>query len=145
MALQDLEYAGKLGIYVNNVPDYGVEEVADTALSHILNLFRKTPEMVKCMREGKVWHTPIAKELKAERIRGKVLGIIGFGKIGKAAAQRAKAFGLEVVFYDPYVEDGLDKVFQVTRTDTLKGLMSQADVISYVGPAVTRTTDQPWY
>lgn len=93
-------------------------------------MFRKTPEMLTNLRTTKKWRTPIAKELKAERVRGKVLGIVGFGKIGKATAQRAKAFGMQVVFYDPYVEDGLDKVFQVTRVDTLKDLMSRVDVIS---------------
>jgi C-terminal binding protein len=64
------------------------------------------------------------------RLRGKKLGIIGFGKIGKAVGLRAKAFGLDVHFYDPYLEDGVDKSLGVKRFDTLQDLLQQSDVIS---------------
>jgi len=64
------------------------------------------------------------------RLRGRILGLVGFGKIGKAVAIRAKPFGLDVVFYDPYLEDGIDKSLGVRRVDSLKELIQQSDVIS---------------
>lgn len=65
-----------------------------------------------------------------DRIRGKKLGIIGLGKIGKAVAVRAKAFGMDVHYYDPYLEDGIDKSLGITRIDTLKQLLSETDIVS---------------
>jgi len=63
------------------------------------------------------------------RLRGKTLGIIGFGKVGRAVCLRAKPFGFNITFYDPYLEDGVDKSMGVNRVDTLKELMSTSDVI----------------
>jgi len=123
----DLRAAGEKGIYVANVPDYGVEEVADSAISLLLNLMRKTHELANGAAAG-TWPTQDAKG--STRVRGKKLGIIGLGKIGKAVAVRAKVFGLEVYYYDPYLEDGLDKSLGLTRIETLKELLSTMDVIS---------------
>ena len=64
------------------------------------------------------------------RLRGRVFGIIGFGRIGKATALRAKALGLEVIFYDPYVPDGTDKSLGVRRIETLDELLSQSHIVS---------------
>jgi len=70
------------------------------------------------------------KARDATRVRGRVLGLVGFGKIGKAVSIRAKSFGLDVVFYDPYLEDGVDKSLGVRRVDSLKELIQQSDVLS---------------
>eukprot|EP01122_Echinamoeba_exundans_P011773 TRINITY_DN479_c0_g1_i2.p1 TRINITY_DN479_c0_g1~~TRINITY_DN479_c0_g1_i2.p1 ORF type:complete len:270 (+),score=37.88 TRINITY_DN479_c0_g1_i2:478-1287(+) len=126
----DLQYCGEKGIYVNNVPDYGVDEVADSAMSHILNLLRKTHDLAVAVDQSKEWNTRLASQLHARRLRGKVLGIIGFGKIGKATALRAKGFGLDVVFYDPLLEDGIDKALGVRRASSVRELMSESDIIS---------------
>ena len=61
---------------------------------------------------------------------GQVLGIIGLGRIGSATAVRAKVFGLDVVFYDPFVPDGFDKALGIRRVDTLTELLEQANCIS---------------
>jgi len=123
----DLKYAGENGIYVANIPDYGVEEVADSAMNHILNQMRRTTTASLNLNQG-VWQTE--KAYGATRLRGRILGIIGLGKIGKALAVRAKSFGLHVQFYDPFLEDGLDKALGVERVESLKYLISHADIIS---------------
>eukprot|EP01121_Diplochlamys_sp_Union-15-3_P004099 TRINITY_DN1406_c0_g1_i1.p1 TRINITY_DN1406_c0_g1~~TRINITY_DN1406_c0_g1_i1.p1 ORF type:complete len:233 (-),score=43.28 TRINITY_DN1406_c0_g1_i1:288-986(-) len=123
----DLKTAGDHGVYVTNVPDYGVEEVADSTLCMLLNMLRKTHWVSVGTHQG-LWPTEEAKG--AERIRGKTLGIIGLGKIGKAVAERAKPFGLKIQFYDPYIEDGLDKSLGINRVDTLKELMETSNIIS---------------
>jgi len=83
----DVEYAGAMGVIVCNVPDYGIEEVADTAMSHILSLFRQTTFMHQALTEGKKLHSYedyCTNIRNARRIRGKTLGLIGLGKTGIA-------------------------------------------------------------
>ncbi|KOB65424.1 C-terminal Binding Protein, partial [Operophtera brumata] len=79
-----------------NVPGYGVEEVADTTLCLILNLYRRTYWLANMVREGKKFTGPEQVREAATgcaRIRGDTLGIVGLGRIGSAVALRAKAFG----------------------------------------------------
>eukprot|EP01120_Amphizonella_sp_Union-15-10_P014474 TRINITY_DN701_c0_g2_i2.p1 TRINITY_DN701_c0_g2~~TRINITY_DN701_c0_g2_i2.p1 ORF type:complete len:324 (-),score=61.21 TRINITY_DN701_c0_g2_i2:49-1020(-) len=123
----DIEAAGKHSVYVANVPDYGVEEVADSAMCLLLNLLRKTHWLSEGTHRGE-W--PTMKAVGSKRLRGKNLGIIGLGKIGTAFAQRAKAFGFNIIFYDPYLPDGIDKSQGIHRADTLKQLMETSDIVS---------------
>ena len=130
----DTEYAGKLGIIVCNVPDYAVEEVADTAMAHILALFRQTTLMHNITCEGRkmVTYEDYSTNMKvARRIRGKTLGLIGLGKTGIAVALRARAFGFNVIFYDPYTSHGLDKAIGgLERYHTAGDLISKSDCVS---------------
>lgn len=64
------------------------------------------------------------------RIRGDTLGIVGLGRIGSAVALRAKAFGFTVIFYDPYLPDGIEKSLGLTRVYTLQDLLFQSDCVS---------------
>lgn len=64
------------------------------------------------------------------RIRGDTLGLVGLGRIGSAVALRAKAFGFNVIFYDPYLPDGIDKSLGLTRVYTLQELLFQSDCVS---------------
>lgn len=93
----DIEIAGELGIPVCNVPNYGTEEVADSAMAHILSLFRQTTPLAIRVANGAVIQGPdgiaAAAGQSCVRIRGKVLGCIGLGLIGMATALRAKVFG----------------------------------------------------
>jgi C-terminal binding protein len=78
-----LQAAGELGIAVCNVPGYGVEEVADTTLCLILNLYRRTYWLANMVREGKKFTGPEQVREAAQgcaRIRGDTLGIVGLGK-----------------------------------------------------------------
>jgi C-terminal binding protein len=123
----DLVAAGRRGIGVCNVPDYGTEEVADHALAMLLALVRHLPESDASMRRGE-WDYRIASN--AVRLRGKTLGLVGCGRIGTATALRARAFGLDVAFYDPYVATGLDKALGIRRVPTLDALLAESDFLS---------------
>ncbi len=123
----DLLAAARRGIGVCNVPDYGTEEVADHAIAMLLALVRHLPESDASMRRGE-WDYRVASN--AVRLRGKTLGIVGCGRIGTATALRAKAFGLDVVFHDPYVSPGLDKALGIRRSPTLESLLAESHFVS---------------
>lgn len=130
----DIKAAADHGIVVCNVPGYGVEEVADSTLCLILNLYRRTFWLANMvLQEGKPFHTTEQVREAASgcaRIRGDTLGIIGLGRVGTAVALRAKVFGFNVVFYDPYIADGVEKGLGITRVYTLTDLLFQSDCVS---------------
>ncbi|MEM7216812.1 MAG: C-terminal binding protein [Pseudomonadota bacterium] len=135
----DLSVWGELGIPVCNVPDYGTQEVADHALALMMSLMK-----------GITFHT---RELKADikgnwrpalnpfgkRLSDCTFGVLGLGRIGTAAALRAKAFGMRVVFFDPYLPNGSDLALGVERLDSLQALMAASDVLSVHVPLSTET------
>jgi D-3-phosphoglycerate dehydrogenase len=94
------EEAERRGIWVCNVPDYCVEEVADHSLALLFALLRGIVELDRSVREG-AWDWTAAGELR--RIHGTRLGVIGFGRIGRALAERASAVGFDVWATDPAV------------------------------------------
>lgn len=129
----DVKAAGEMGIAVCNVPGYGVEEVADTTLCLVLNLYRRTYWLANLVREGKKIMGPEGLREASQgsaRIRGDTLGIVGLGHVGKAVALRAKVFGFNVIFYDPYLADGTEKSLGITRVYTLQDLLFQSDCVS---------------
>ncbi|MDX2037201.1 MAG: C-terminal binding protein [Isosphaeraceae bacterium] len=123
----DLEAAGARGIAVCNVPDYGSEEVADHAIMLMLAVARRLIPQHEDMRRG-VWDYKVG--LGTPRLRGRVFGVVGCGRIGTAAALRAKAFGMDVVIYDPNIPPGVEKALGVRREYELAPLLRQADVVS---------------
>lgn len=133
----DLEAAGKYGIAVCNVPDYGTDDVADHAMGLCLALSRGIYAFSEKVRGVDAWQWDCAGELR--RLKGSVMGIVGLGRIGTATAMRAKAFGMCVKFYDPYIADGQDKALGVQRVDSLLNLASHSDVISFHTPLTEET------
>ena len=114
----DGPYARQRGIPVANVPDYGSEEVADSAIAMTLALTRGTHLMNSRLRAAEgPWSYSQAVPLV--RLRGRTFAVVGLGRIGTAAALRAKALGMDVVFYDPYKPDGYDKALGIRRVETL--------------------------
>lgn len=123
----NIEAAGKRGIVTCNVPDYGSEEVADHAIMFLLALARQLGPSDRSIRDG-IWDYKVADA--APRLRGKTLGIVGCGRIGTATALRAKAFGLDVIFYDPYLPDGVDKALGIRRARSLDEMLPQCHFLS---------------
>jgi C-terminal binding protein len=123
----DLAAAGRRGIAVCNVPDYGTEEVADHAILLLLAVARHLTIQHDSMRAG-AWDYLAAQE--TPRLRGKTLGLVGCGRIGSATALRARAFGLDVVFYDPYVPPGLEKALGVRREYRVEPLLEGSHFVS---------------
>lgn len=134
----DIAAARQKGIPVCNVPDYGTEEVADSALAMALALARGTHFLnSRLKRRIGAWN--VDQALPVLRLRHRTFGIIGCGRIGTAAALRAKAFGFDVVFYDPYVKDGLDKALGIRRVDSLKDLLTESYIVSMHCPLSPQT------
>jgi|SRR5579864_1517182 len=123
----DLKAAGRRGIAVCNVPDYGTEEVADHAIMLLLAVARRLLAADQSLRRGE-WDIAVVKS--APRLRDKTLGLLGCGRIGTATALRAKAFGLDLVFNDPFVAPGVEKALGVRRVFRLEELLEQSHFLS---------------
>src|SRR5712691_8871135 len=96
----DIPAATDCGITVTYVPDYCLHEVSDHAMALLLALARKILFSDRLVQAGR-WEMPAVVPIC--RLAGRVLGLIGFGNIPRAVAPKARAFGLKVVTYDPYV------------------------------------------
>jgi C-terminal binding protein len=130
--------ARRRGIPLANVPDYGTEEVADSAIGLTLALVRGIHRYdLRLKRDPAAWNYREAAPLM--RLRGRVFGVVGLGRIGTAAALRAKALGMDVSFYDPYRPDGSDKALAVRRVEQLPDLLAQSFVLSLHCPLTEET------
>jgi len=134
----DIEAARERGIPVCNVPDYGTEEVADSAMGMALALSRGTHFLNSRLRRG-VGDWNVGQAVPIQRLRGRTFGIVGCGRIGTATALRARAFGFDVVFYDPYVRDGIDKALGIRRVDDLGVVLQSSHIVSLHCPLTTET------
>lgn len=123
----DIEAASKKNIGVCAIGEYCTQEVAEHTLSLILALNRGLKHYIDDIDQKNIWKYQSISGL--ERIEGQVLGIFGFGKIGKAVAKRALAFGMKVVAVDPYVnKDEAEKLgVEIVDSDYI---WENADVIS---------------
>src|SRR6187551_2434916 len=99
----DLDAATAAGIIVTNNPTYCIEEVAEHTMALLLAAARKVVFYDRLVRAGR-WEVPPGKPLF--RLAGSTLGLIGFGNIARQVAVRAAAFGMNVLYSDPYVKDG---------------------------------------
>lgn len=128
----DVDAATDLGVAVCNVPDYGVEEVSDHALALLLALGRRVVTLDRAVRGGD-WSLASSPDIR--RLRGRVLGLVGLGRIGRAVARKALALGFEVVAHDPVVAEPPAGVRQVGLDELLAG----SDFVSLHAPLVPAT------
>ena len=134
----DYGFARERGIAVANVPDYGTEEVADSAIGMMLALTRGINQYNTRLRDQPDhWSYTVASPIR--RLRGQTFAIVGLGRIGIAAALRAKSLGMDVCFYDPYRQDGFDKTLGIRRVESLEDLFRQAYVLSLHCPLTAET------
>ena len=134
----DYVFARSRGIPVGNVPDYGTEEVADTAIGMTLALTRGI-HLLNSRLRGANGPWMYSQASPVNRLRGRVFAIVGLGRIGAAVAVRAKALGMDVAFYDPLQQDGYDKALGIRRVETLDELLKQAYVLSMHCPRTPET------
>lgn len=132
----DLKAATEAGIIVTNNPTYCIEEVAEHTMALLLSAARKIAFYDRQVRAGQ-WAVPPGKPMF--RLSGSTLGLIGFGNIARQVAVRAAAFGMKVVFADPFIKQGQFKE-PGTRVE-LDELLKQADYIS-LHPPLTPNTRQ---
>ncbi|MBV9537728.1 MAG: C-terminal binding protein [Acidisphaera sp.] len=135
----DRAAAAARGITVCNVPDYGTMEVADHALALTLALRRGVALHHDMQRRDTPAPWTSIPHPTVRRLGVQGFGIVGLGRIGTAAALRAKAFGFRVVFYDPFLPNGADLALGIERARTLEELLPQADVLTLHAP-LTRLT-----
>ena len=131
----DTKAAAELGITVSYVPDYCMHEVSDHAMALLLALARKIPFSNTLVQSGR-WEMPAVAPLR--RIAGQVLGLVGFGNIPRALAPKAKAFGYEVIAYDPYAGNELFAACGVEAV-SFESLLARADAISVHAPLTPAT------
>jgi len=128
----DVEAATARGIIVTNVPDYCVDEVSTHAMALILACARKVPYLSAMVKKGE-WDFTLGKPLF--RSRGSLLGLFGLGRIGRAVVGKAKGFDFQIIAYDPYVSEALEKVQLVSFSE----LLSNSDFISIHTPLTEET------
>ena len=129
----DLKAATAKGIYIANIPDFAIEEVADHTFALIMMLLRKLPTVMTSIRQGR-WDFNIVRPIK--RIKGQTIGLIGFGRIPRLLVEKMKGFGFNVLVYDPYAAD--DGINDVEFVD-LDGLIRQSDIVSLHAPLTKDT------
>ncbi len=134
----DVSCARELGISVCNVPDYGTEDVADAAVGMAVSMIRGVAFLNSRLRAARGPWSP-SQAAPLQRIRGSVFAIVGLGRIGTAAALRAKALGMDVCFYDPYKPDGYAKALGIRRVETLEETLNQAFTLSIHCPLTDET------
>jgi phosphoglycerate dehydrogenase-like enzyme len=135
----DVERFGKLGIPVCNVPDYGTREVADHAIALMMTLAKSVAYHDSELRADLKGNWRPAHNPFGRRLSICTFGVVGMGRIGTAAALRAKAFDMDVVFYDPYQPNGYQFAIGVRRADSLAELMGQCDFVSIHTPLTAET------
>lgn len=135
----DVARWGGHGIPVCNTPDYGTMEVADHAIAMMLTLMKGVAYHDERLRADPHANWIPALSPYGKRLSGCTFGVVGLGRIGTAAALRAKAFGMQVVFFDPYKPNGYDLALGVRRVDSLAELFAQSDVVSLHAPSTPET------
>ncbi len=122
----DLDACTARGIVVMNTPDANTVSTAELALGLMLALARHIPQADRSLRQGQ-WDR---KNFVGTELFGKTLGIIGFGRVGRALAQRAKCLGLDEIAYDPFVPEDVARHLGLSLVPRLDELLEAADIIS---------------
>lgn len=131
----DVGAATEHGIMVANVPDYGLQDVADHTVALLLSAARKIVPLNQAVKSG-VWDFNLARPLY--RLEGKVLGLVAFGSIARMVAERVRPFGIKVQVYDPYVTAEVVGKWGATSVK-LETLMATSDFISLHAPLLMNT------
>ncbi|MBU9746283.1 C-terminal binding protein [Lachnospiraceae bacterium ASD3451] len=131
----DCEAAAKKGIYVCNVPDYGVEEVSDHAVAMILALGKKLPILTEAFRNGDWGYGSV---VPLYRLSECTVGLVGFGRIPQMAARKLKGFGMRILAYDPYASEQTAKEAGVVLTD-MEQIIKESDFLSVHCPLTKDT------
>jgi D-3-phosphoglycerate dehydrogenase / 2-oxoglutarate reductase len=131
----DIPAATSAGIVVTRVPDYCLDEVSDHAMALLLALVRKIPSSNARTQAGR-WE--MRAEVPIHRLRGTVLGLVAFGQIPRLVATKARAFGIRVVTYDPYVSRQVAERAGVEQVE-FDELLRISDYISIHTPLLPAT------
>lgn len=131
----DIEAASRRNIVVTKVPDYCIDEVSDHAMALLLAAARKIPFANSQVQAGK-WLMSAVTPI--HRLRGRTLGLVGFGRIPQLLAPKAKAFGLNVIAYDPYISADVTSRCGV-KAVSFHELLAASDYVSIHSPLIAAT------
>lgn len=131
----DIAAATNAGIVVTKVPDYCIDEVSDHTMALLLALVRKIPFANARVHAGR-WEMPAVVPI--HRLRGSVLGLVGFGRIPQLVTPKAKSFGMRVVAYDPFITEEVFARAGVESVDFAE-LLKMSDYVSVHSPLVPET------
>lgn len=135
----DLAAARARKILVTNTPGVFTDDTADITMTLILAAPRRVPESVQVLRSGE-WLGWSPSSLLGHRIGGKVLAIVGMGRIGQAVAHRARAFGLDVVYHNRHrLPPAQENMLGVRYEADLDAMIAGADILSLHCPAGAET------
>ena len=130
-----LDAAAARHILVTNTPGVFTDDTADLAMAGIIGVPRRIREGVELIR-SRQWTGWTPTALLGTKLAGKVLGIVGMGRIGQAVAHRARAFGLEIAYHNrKRLPEAVERMFQARWVETLDDLMGEADILSLHCPA----------
>jgi D-3-phosphoglycerate dehydrogenase len=130
----DVQYARSKAITVLNTPAASSDSVAELTIGYLFALARSIPQMTASMKAGK-WEK---KAFTGSEIAGKVLGIVGLGRIGLATARRARALGMDVIYYRRQRQPEIEAELGIEYA-ALDELFSRSDYISLHVPATAET------
>ncbi|NYF23788.1 C-terminal binding protein [Sporosarcina sp. JAI121] len=122
----DIDAATEMGIMVGNVTDYCLDEVSDHTIALLLSSARKITKLNNAVKSG-TWNFNVGVPIF--RLRGRTLGLVGFGNIPQTVAKKAQAFGLTVIAYDPFVSEAVAHEMNV-KLVTLDDLCKLSDYVS---------------
>jgi D-3-phosphoglycerate dehydrogenase len=131
----DVTAASKRDILVVNSPEASTIAVAELVFGSLLSLNRKIVHAHHSMRGGK-WER---SKFEGSEVYGKNLGIIGFGRIGREVAIRAKAFGMHISIYDPNIREESAKEYHVKYFTDLDEMLKHIDVVTIHVPLIEKT------
>ena len=131
----DAAAAAELGVWVANVPGFCTDEVADHALAMLLALARRLPALDRTIRAGG-WGAGAAGPMR--RLGSQTLGLIGFGRIGRNLAAKARALGLRVLAHSPNTSPHRAREHGVEAA-SLEQLLAESDYVALVAPATPET------
>lgn len=137
----DVSAATRRRIPVCNTPDYGINEVADHTIAMMLALERGLMVFDAALRADPLANFDHRVFMDSRRIAGRTFGTVGLGPIGTATALRAKAFGMHVLTFDPYLPRGQELALGVDRVESLDDLLANVDVLSLHAPLTVRTAN----
>jgi len=132
----DIPAATKNGIIIANLPGYCINEVSDLTMAMMLSLLYKLPVAMSSTGGGE-WNRDLVKPLRS--LRKLTVGIIGFGNIGRTSARKATAFGMKILFYDPFVETDIKIRDSEAKKVELDELLAKSDVILLHAPLNDKT------
>lgn len=126
----DVAAATQRGICVVNVPDYCMDEVSNQVFALLFDCWRRVTFLNNAVHQG-TWNYALAKPIP--RLRGRKLGLVGFGRIAREVAIKASAFGLDIVSYDPFVKPEAMRALGVSY-QPLQQLLRESDIVSIHAP-----------